>query len=67
MAEWLGTALQKLLQRFESASDLERCPMGGVFLWVGRCPYVKKAVAQWCKHPDLCLFNELLHSHPQNG
>ena len=22
MAEWLGTALQKLLQRFESASDL---------------------------------------------
>lgn len=24
MAEWLGTALQKLLQRFESASDLER-------------------------------------------
>ena len=23
MAEWLGTALQKLLQRFESASDLQ--------------------------------------------
>ena len=23
MAEWLGTALQKLLQRFKSASDLE--------------------------------------------
>lgn len=23
MAEWLGTALQKLLQRFESASDLK--------------------------------------------
>ncbi len=22
MAEWLGSALQKLLQRFESASDL---------------------------------------------
>ena len=22
MAEWLGTALQKLLQRFKSASDL---------------------------------------------
>ena len=24
MAEWLGTALQKLLQRFESASDLTK-------------------------------------------
>ena len=24
MAEWLGTALQKLLQRFESASDLKK-------------------------------------------
>lgn len=24
MAEWLGRALQKLLQRFESASDLNR-------------------------------------------
>ena len=24
MAEWLGTALQKLLQRFESASDLSK-------------------------------------------
>ena len=24
MAEWLGTALQKLLQRFESASDLAK-------------------------------------------
>ncbi len=24
MAEWLGTALQKLLQRFESASDLQQ-------------------------------------------
>ena len=23
MAEWLGSALQKLLQRFESASDLQ--------------------------------------------
>ena len=29
MAEWLGTALQKLLQRFESASDLT-----GVTRWV---------------------------------
>ena len=26
MAEWLGTALQKLLQRFESASDLDKPP-----------------------------------------
>ncbi len=26
MAEWLGTALQKLLQRFESASDLKKKP-----------------------------------------
>ena len=26
MAEWLGTALQKLLQRFESASDLLQNP-----------------------------------------
>ena len=24
MAEWLGSALQKLLQRFESASDLDK-------------------------------------------
>ncbi len=24
MAEWLGSALQKLLQRFESASDLQQ-------------------------------------------
>lgn len=24
MAEWLGRALQKLVQRFESASDLEK-------------------------------------------
>lgn len=24
MAEWLGRALQKLLQRFESASDLQQ-------------------------------------------
>ncbi|MEY5044643.1 MAG: hypothetical protein RJA19_1870, partial [Bacteroidota bacterium] len=26
MAEWLGSALQKLLQRFESASDLHPTP-----------------------------------------
>ena|GEM_PF-3838684 len=31
MAEWLGRALQKLLQRFESASDLIiTCPGGGI-------------------------------------
>ena len=39
MAEWLGSALQKLLQRFESASDLQPQPESpkhtlGVFL----CP-----------------------------
>ena len=28
MAEWLGTALQKLLQRFESASDLTKTALG---------------------------------------
>lgn len=34
MAEWLGTALQKLLQRFESASDLKKHHlMGGAFLF----------------------------------
>ena len=27
MAEWLGTALQKLLQRFESASDLDKAAL----------------------------------------
>ena len=31
MAEWLGTALQKLLQRFESASDLQALPDGWRF------------------------------------
>ena len=25
MAEWLGKGLQNLVQRFESASDLDRC------------------------------------------
>lgn len=28
MAEWLGTALQKLIQRFKSASDLKK-PLAG--------------------------------------
>src|SRR5690606_12181737 len=27
LAEWLGTALQKLLQRFESARDLQKRPL----------------------------------------
>ena len=30
MAEWLGTALQKLLQRFESASDLTKTALEAV-------------------------------------
>ena len=35
VAEWLGKALQKLVQRFESARDLKntpRCMRTGVFL-----------------------------------
>ena len=37
MAEWLGSALQKLLQRFESASDLQpskspKQPLGAFLL-----------------------------------
>lgn len=31
MAEWLGKALQKLVQRFESASDLKPASAGFVF------------------------------------
>ena len=38
MAEWLGSALQKLLQRFESARDLDKNrsprPFGADFLFV---------------------------------
>ena len=45
MAEWLGSALQKLLQRFESASDLQlsRSPKQplGVF-------FVRSGEAQTC-------------------
>ena len=40
MAEWLGTALQKLLQRFESASDLKMSPstlrVEGLFFFLRR-------------------------------
>lgn len=35
MAEWLGRALQKLVQRFESARDLEGIAMAVLFLFVG--------------------------------
>ena len=41
MAEWLGTALQKLLQRFESAFDLEYpadVSLAGYFVFVLREP-----------------------------
>jgi hypothetical protein len=36
VAEWLGSALQKLLQRFESARDLKQKPLKfqGFFLFV---------------------------------
>ena len=41
MAEWLGSALQKLLARFESASDLQTQknpePLLGVFLCHFEC------------------------------
>jgi hypothetical protein len=34
MAEWLGRALQKLVQRFESASDLNtKTPVTGFFVF----------------------------------
>ena len=40
MAEWLGTALQKLLQRFESASDLqERLTFLSVVFCFLRCGF----------------------------
>ena len=41
MAEWLGTALQKLLLRFESARDLREVPMrmGAFSLAPVPCPY----------------------------
>ena len=35
MAEWLGKGLQNLVQRFESASDLQKMPhsyLWGIFL-----------------------------------
>lgn len=34
MAEWLGKALQKLVQRFESASDLKPASAGFVVLGI---------------------------------
>ena len=43
MAEWLGRALQKLLQRFESARDLLKPPiLLEVFLFVIASPYQAK-------------------------
>src|SRR5436190_7126266 len=41
VAEWLGTALQKLLLRFESARDLREVPttMGAFSLPPVPCPY----------------------------
>src|SRR6478672_3462845 len=33
VAEWLGSALQKLLQRFESARYLASCQCDSFFIW----------------------------------
>ncbi len=47
MAEWLGTALQKLIQRFESASDLpiEIASNPVRLLAIFLCPFGKRLSA----------------------
>ena len=56
MAEWLGTALQKLLQRFESASDLQKhYLMGGAFLFFAvhwSMTYTQKSAVYCSKSAD---------------
>ena len=59
MAEWLGTALQKLLQRFESASDLQETTdifVGRFCLWYAGWRGVDDSHVVWgativCKPP----------------
>ena len=46
MAEWLGSALQKLLQRFESASDLNRLQSPKQMLGAFLCPSQTPELAQ---------------------
>ncbi len=43
MAEWLGRGLQNLVQRFESASDLNATRDGSIF-FVGFSPMVTSCV-----------------------
>ena len=65
MAEWLGSALQKLLQRFESASDLQpsrnpKQPLG-VFLCAMRTLKPKEP-----RSLGLDLFGEASSEHIEN-
>jgi uncharacterized membrane protein len=47
VAEWLGSALQKLLQRFESARYLNGCLQWQLFYFAMLTPEEEKFVAYW--------------------